>query len=383
MADAFTDVSSENIFTRLKNAVVGLLAGPLLVIAAIILLSWNEGRALTAIKGLADAATRVVEVHAGSLAAGDEGKLVHVIGTASATGSIVDPVMNLSFPNEVAVRRQADMYQWKESEKSSSHTSLGGSKKTTTTYTYTAAWSDMAQDSSNFKHPDGHANPPMPFGNSRFVASDASLGGYTLDARTLDLIDPPQALAPAAPAGWTLSNGQYYKGDPAQPKIGDMRVAYAGLPSGATLSVLAAQSGNGFAPFTTANGYPVQLTELGNRPSSVMLADKRSAESMLTWILRAVGGFAIFIGCRMFLAPLSTLASVVPFLGNLVGAAASLIALVIAIPLTLIVIAVAWIAFRPVLGGALLVGAAAAFYGLWRLHRTRRRRVAEPPPAPA
>lgn len=51
MADAFTEVSSENIFTRLKNAVVGLLLGPLLVIAAIVLLSWNEGRALTAIKG--------------------------------------------------------------------------------------------------------------------------------------------------------------------------------------------------------------------------------------------------------------------------------------------------------------------------------------------
>lgn len=62
MVDTFTDTSAEGLFTRLKNALAALLIGPLLVIAAIILLSWNEGRAVTAINGLADAATKVVEV---------------------------------------------------------------------------------------------------------------------------------------------------------------------------------------------------------------------------------------------------------------------------------------------------------------------------------
>ncbi|HWU75575.1 MAG TPA: TMEM43 family protein [Rhodanobacter sp.] len=388
MADSFTDSSTEGIFTRLKNALAGLLIGPLLVIAAIILLSWNEGCAVTAIKGLADAATKVVEVHGGDPAATNpastnQDKLVHVIGTANAHGPVADPALGLGFADQVTVVREAAMYQWKESRHSKSHTSAGGSKTTTTTYTYAEGWFGTAQDSSGFKHPDGHTNPAMPFGSARFVANDAHLGGYALDAGTLGLIDPPQPLAPAAPAGWSANGGNYYNGDPATPKIGDMRVSYRGLPSGATLSVLADQSGNGFAPFTTANGYQVQLAELGNRPASVMLADKRSEESMLTWILRGVGAIAIFVGLRMFLSPLSTLASVVPFLGGLVGGALGLIALVITIPLTLIVIALAWIAFRPLLGGALLLAAAAAFYGLWRLHRSRRPQPTVPPPAPA
>lgn len=384
MADTFTDSNTEGIFTRLKNALAGLLIGPLLVIAAIILLSWNEGRAVTAIKGLADAATRVVEVHGGDLAAANQDKLVHVIGTARAHGPIADPALGLSFADQVTVARQAEMYQWKESEHSKSHTSTGGSKTTTTTYTYTKGWSGGDQDSSAFKHPDGHVNPAMPFGSGRLVARDAQLGGFALDAGTLGLIDPPQALNPPAPAGWTSSGGHYFNGDPASPKVGDMRVGYVGLPSGATLSVLADQSGNGFAPFTTANGYQVQLAELGNRPATVMLADKRSQESMLTWILRGVGALAIFIGLRMFLGPLATLASVIPLLGSLVGGAANLLALVITIPLTLIVIALAWVAVRPLLGGALLIVAAVAFYGLWRLHRNRQRlRPTVPPPAPA
>lgn len=385
MVDTFTDTSTEGIFTRLKNALAGLLIGPLLVIAAIILLSWNEGRAVTAINGLADAATKVVEVIGTDPAPANQDKLVHVTGVASAKGPIADTTLGLNFADQVVVRRTAEMYQWKESQHSSSHTSVGGSKTTQTTYTYAEAWSDQAQDSSHFKHPAGHTNPAMPFGSSRFIASDAALGGYTLDAGTLGLIDPPQALTPPPPTNWTASSGQYYQGNPSSPKVGDMRVGYTGLPSGASLSVLAAQSGHSFAPFVTADGYKVELAELGSQPAAVLLADKRSQESTLTWILRAVGALAIFVGFRMFLGPLATLASVIPMLGSLVGGAASLLALVITIPLTLIVIALAWIAVRPVLGGALLIAAAAAFYGLWRLRRAHRlsRKSVMPPPAPA
>ena len=46
MVDTFTDTNTEGFFTRLKSALAGLLIGPLLVIGAVILLSWNEGRAV-------------------------------------------------------------------------------------------------------------------------------------------------------------------------------------------------------------------------------------------------------------------------------------------------------------------------------------------------
>ncbi len=378
MADTFTDVSTTSFLSRIKSALAGLVLGPVLVIGAIVLLTWNEGRAVTAIKGLGQAAGQVVEAQANTVAPADEGKLVHVIGKATAKGPIQDAVLGLSFPDQVLVARHAEMYQWQENKSSSTQGNTGGSQTTTTKYSYSETWSDQAIDSSQFKHGDGHVNPPMPFSSARFVAPDAKLGAYTLDATTLTTIAPPQTLSPASPNGWSVNAGKFYMGDPTAPKTGDMRVSYQGLPSGATLSVLADQSQGGFAPAITSNGYQVQLAELGNRPAAAMLADKRSAESMLSWILRGVGALLIFIGLMMFFSLLSTLASVLPFLGWIVRDATAAIALVITIPLTLVVIALAWLAFRPLIGGGLLVLAAVLFYGLWRWHHGRR-----PPTTPA
>ena len=57
----FTETSSQGFGSRLGSSLTGLLIGPLLVIGAIVLLWWNEGRAVQAIVGLKDAASQVVE----------------------------------------------------------------------------------------------------------------------------------------------------------------------------------------------------------------------------------------------------------------------------------------------------------------------------------
>lgn len=385
MSDSFTDTSTQGFFSRLKGALAGLLVGPLLVVAAVVLLGWNEHRAVQAIKGLADAGTRVVEVAGAQPATANAGKLVHVVGTATAGGAINDTNVGLGFPNEVAVQRKVEMYEWHEHTSQKSRAHLGGSKTTSTTYTNTKSWSEDAVDSSHFRHPDGHVNPPMPFLSQRYTASGAKLGGYALDTTTLARVKPTQALAPPAPTGWQGNDGKFYRGDPANPHVGDLRVTYTGIPSGATLSVLAAQGNDGFAAFTTADGYQVQLAEAGNRSAKLMLADKATSESHLTWILRGVGALALFIGFRIFFAPLATLASVLPILSWVADRATTLLALVISVPLALVIIAVAWLAVRPFIGGALLVLAAAALFGLWRVHRAhlaRKRRNAMPPPPP-
>lgn len=386
MSDSFSTTSSEGILSRLKSALAGLIIGPLLIVAAIVLLSWNEGRSVKAIRGLADAATKVVEVQDATVTAANDGKLVHVVGKASASEAIKDPDVGVAFPDQVAVLRKVEMFQWVEHKSSKSHTSVGGTKTTTTTYTYNTEWESTPHDSNAFHEPDGHANPPMPFRDQTFDASDAKLGGYTLDATTLGLVSPPQTLTPQAPEGWTASGGMLYKGDPTTPKVGELRVGWHGLPSGTTLSVLAAQGNGGFAPFTTANGYQVQLAEAGDRPASAMLADKRSEESHITWILRGVGLVVMFIGFRWFFSVLSTLASVLPFLGGFVGGAVSLLSLALAVPLTLLVIALAWLAVRPFIGGSLLVLCGATLVGLLVMHhkhKQARRARAMPPPPPS
>ncbi len=371
MTNTFTETSSQGFLSRIANSFIGLLLGPVFVIGAIVLLWWNEGRAVEAIVGLNSAASATVEASS-SPSPGNEGKLVHVVGPATAQETITDDDLALGIPGQVAVARKVEMYQWREHEQESTQTNTGGGQTTTKTYTYTQEWSDEPIDSSSFRHPDGHQNPSMPFQSKRYAATDAKLGGWTLDADTLGRIDPVHPLTVGVPDQWTRSGNYIVKGNVGSPKTGDMRVSYTGLETNSTMSVLAEQSHGGFASYATPNGYQVFLVALGNQPAAQMIAHQRANESMLTWILRGVGAVVMFIGFTMFFGPLSTMASFLPFLGSLVRGAAAALSFVISVPLTLIVIAAAWLAYRPVLGGVLILVAIAAVYGLWRWHAGRK-----------
>jgi Transmembrane protein 43 len=353
-------VQNRGFLARLTSSLVGVILGPILIVAAIGLLWWNEGRAVQATTGLNDAAGQVVEAQASGPSPDGEGKLVHVVGTATASDTIEDPAVGAKFAGQVVIARNAEMYQWQEDSHDNNNSS--------TTYIYTRTWSDHPIDSSLFYSSRGHQNPPMPFSSTRSAAPDARLGGWLLDTATLNRIDLRQSLTPAAPPGWAPGGGYLYRGNPGSPKIGDMRVRYLGLPTGTTISVLAQQSGKGFSGFTTSNGYTVRLAGIGNLAAAELIARQRSAESITTWILRGVGWMLTFIGFATLLSPLSTLASLVPILGGLMRGAVGGIAFVISVPLTLIVIAFAWLYYRPLLCGGLLVLAAALTYGLWRWH---------------
>jgi len=384
MPDSFTTTSTQGFFSRLMGSFVGILLGPLFVIAAIVLLSWNEGRAVQAIRGLAEASGVVVEAPTDAAAPANEGKLIHVVGKAEATQAIPDSDLNLSFDGQVAVDRTVEMYAWSEKKEEKTQDNTGGSQTTTTTYTYTKGWTESPADSGSFAHPEGHENPQMPFASHKYTAGDAHLGGYTLDETTVGMIDAPTALNPTAPDGWTANGGNLFKGDnPATPAVGDVRVHYTGLPSGTTVSVLAGQSHDGFGPYTTSNGYTIHLAGAGNMPASEMIKQQQQAEAFLTWILRGAGAFVVFVGFAMFFGPISTLAAVLPFLGTIVRGATTFFAFVLTIPVTLVTIALSWLAFRPLIGGAMLIVAAGLGYALWRWHHSRSAAHVAATPAPA
>jgi len=373
---SFTETTREGFFSRLMGSFMGLLIGPILVIAAIWLLAWNEGRAVQAIVGLNTAAKSVIE-SSGTLSSSNEGKLVHIVAPATALSSLHDPDLGLSFKDSVAVRRMVELYQWKEKKESSTQNNIGGSQSTTTTYSYEKVWSENPIDSSTFNHPDGHRNVAMPFSSQRFYADKAKLGTFDLTAAILALFNLDQPVNPETPPqGYTKNGNALYKGaDPSNPAIGDLRVSYFSLASGTVVSVLAAQSQSALAPFVASNGYTIALARVGDISADQMIAEKRKSESTFTWILRGAGAVAIFIGFALFFGPLSTFASIIPFLGTIVRGAAAGIAFVLTVPVTLVTIAVAWLAFRPIIGGGLLVLAAIAIYALWRWHRGRTPRV--------
>ena len=64
----------------------------------------------------------------------------------------------------------------------------------------------------------------------------------------------------------------------------------------------------------------------------------------------------------LILAPLRAIANVIPFVARIIGGGISVVAFALGVPLGLIVIALAWLAYRPLIGGALLAVAIGIIY---------------------
>lgn len=371
--DSVTEVSSSGIFSRIGQSLIGALIGLLLVPGSMILLYWNEGRAVIASTGLAQGEKQLVEAGGASVDPRNDGKLVHLSGGLSTTQPAQDQVFGVVSPSLLVLRRKVEMYQWKESKTSHSSTSVGGTKTTETTYDYNQVWSEQAIDSGSFHSSAQHHNPEMPLESATTVSQAARLEAYGVDPALLEHVKKlsPVGDSAAPPAGYRQDGGYLYRGaDSSSPQVGDVRVSFSGLAQ-QTVSVVAQQSSGILAPFHASNGYLIALIEPGTVDAKTQFAQARTEENQLTWILRGAGFVLIMVGLMLALRPLSVLGSVLPFLGGLIEAGAFFFALALAAPLTLLTIAFAWIAHRPLLAGALIAAAAVAFFLSWR-HRPRR-----------
>jgi hypothetical protein len=138
------------------------------------------------------------------------------------------------------------------------------------------------------------------------------------------------------------------------------------------VTVLAAQRGATFDDWRTPTGRTIeQNLEVGAKSAAEMFGALEAGNTFLTWVLRFVGWLLLFIGVSMVVRPLVVVADVLPFLGSLVGAGAGLAGFVIASPLALITVAAGWIAYRPLLGVALLAAGLGIAFGLGKLVSAR------------
>jgi hypothetical protein len=381
--DSYTEITSESWLSRLGGAIKGFLFGTALFVLAFPLLFWNEGRAVKRAKALHEGAAVVVSVPANEISPVNSGKLVQVTGKATTSEKLVDPIFRLS-ANAIHLRRVVSMYQWQENSDAHTTKKLGGSTETSTTYTYAKNWNEGLIDSSRFKHPEGHQNPPMPCTSDEWSAKQVHLSAFQLGPSLVAKLTLYTPVA-AAKAG-TISNALlgvfnpindgFYRGrNSAAPELGDIHVTFQAVEP-AEVSIVAQQAGTTLAPYATQAGSPIELLQNGTYSAAEMFKSAEQINKRLTWILRGVGLLLMVIGLSMVLKPLSVLADVVPFFGNIVQAGTGLIAFLVSLTLSFITVAVAWIVYRPVLGIALLVIASGVVYVLkGRLGRTKRENI--------
>ena len=206
------------------------------------------------------------------------------------------------------------------------------------------------------------------------MAGKITLGAFTLSRSLVSKIEAAVALpiltADKLPATVQsrseLVDGKIYIGsNAAAPQIGDQRISFK--VTGATpISLIARQVQNSFEPYRTKNGATVELIQVGTFSADEMFAHAKEMNRLQTWGLRALGWFLMYAGFALIFQPLVVLADVLPFLGDLAGVGTSLIAFLLATPGALLVIALAWIYYRPVLGILLLAGATAIIVVLVR-----------------
>ncbi len=163
----------------------------------------------------------------------------------------------------------------------------------------------------------------------------------------------------------------YIASDAAQPAVGDLRISFAEVPL-QEASVIARQSPIGLGPYQTEAGGTVELIMPGRVPSADMFKSAEEENETLTWLIRCGGCVLMFIGFSLFLAPLGVLGDLIPIVGDVVRAGAGVVGLLFTAVVAPLIIAVAWLWYRPLVAiGVVLVGALLAACALWvaRLHK--------------
>lgn len=387
---AYTETTSTSYGQRLAGSAKGMIGGLLMFIIGTCLLWWNEGRTVRTAKAIGDAASHVESVaDVSRVDASLNGKLIHASAFADTKDTLTDDMFGV---RELAIRldRKVEYYQWVENAQTREREKIGGGKETTTTYTYEKKWVDKPVNSAEFKDPQYQsANKVLSEVEERNeMAQHVTFGAYTLPELFVASIsgsEPVEVrmteeqrftwnerlhmLRPKVDTETSLvhtsANTAYLGLSPNSPQVGDVRVTFTKVPP-ADISLIAQVDGSTFKAYRAKNGQSFSRVQMGTVGVDEMIEQARSENNMLTWVLRLVGVLLIVIGLKGMFGLLPMLFKVLPFLGSIVDAGVGLVSWIFGLAWSLIIIAIAWLVFRPIIGISLLVLAIAGIVFLKR-----------------
>lgn len=378
-------VTTVSWFGRLKNSIAGIGFGFLLVIGITVGLFWNEGRAVQTQRSLDEGAGLVVSLTPDIIDPAYEGQLIHVTGPITADHLVSDDQFAVTAEG-VRLVRSVEMFQWIETSKTETQQNLGGSETRVTTYSYGLDWSDRHHDSSRFEDAgDHHQNPAMVYERRSFSLDSAELGAFLLGRTVLDRVGGAQPFPIAAEQIETLRDalgddsdvrvvdGAIYLGpNPTRPQVGDYRIRYELVPLG-TISVIGQQRDNAIAAYSTQAGDSLLIVDTGNLLAQEMFDSAASSNRVMTWVLRAGGLVLLIAGFSLMLGPISVVASVIPFLGSIVGMGTGLVAAIAGITLGTLTIGSAWLFYRPLTAVLIFIAGAALTVAIRMLAKRKKR----------
>lgn len=372
---------------RVGSSLVGILVGLVLIVAGCVLIFWNEGRAVQTAKSLDEGLRLAVNVpNPDVISMENNGKLVHIVGLLATEKALSDSDYSVAV-HAVKLRRSVQMYQWVEHE-SESRYNEGGQTRVEKTYSYSKEWRSDLVRSQSFDSPFNHENPSdMAVKSKTLQAERVHVGEFSLSDALIGKISDYKQLLPshsyrATGVNVKVHDGIFYHSlDPLHPQVGDLRVKfeYAGI-SGKTqlgppaqVSIIARQSGSQLAAYQTAAGDQLEILYHGSLSVKEIFGREQMQNTMLTWGIRFGGWLLMFIAFSCLTSILTTLVDWFPIVRDIVALGVCLMNLSLSISLSLTVIALGWIRYRPLLGMTILTLSLTPFV-LSRLRRSNSSR---------
>jgi len=334
----------------------GFLGGFVIIIAGIMLLWFNEGRTVKTQQAINEALKNYKDVKSTKIDSKNDGKVIATTGKIDLSNSseVSDSKFGISI-KAVKLKRVVEMYQWEESCKTD--------EDDKETCSYEKEWSEKLIDSSEFKK-EGHENPAsMKIEGNEYIASDVRVGEFKLTDRLIGLLSynkkyDNEKLTEQyknTVEGYVV-NEKYITNseDVNEPKVGDLRISYE-YSSDGEVSLLGVQDEDTLKAFTGKKGKSILIAKRGNYTGRELLEDMTSSNKGIKWFLRILGTILVISGIGSLFAPLQSLTRKVPILSNLVDLSTGLVSTVLGLAISLIVIAIAWFRFRPLLSIILIV----------------------------
>lgn len=340
------------------------LLGFLLALASLPILFLNEGRAVRTARSLEEGAGVVFHVPAVPVQPANDGKLVHFTGAAETTARLRDPIFGVE-AKALQLSRKVEMYQWKRNYprgRAGDSQALPGD--------YEKVWAEEILTTGSRNLP-GYENPSaMPYRAETLSARDARVGDFqipqrviagldgafvplALDEKTVAALPNPAASSQAGREPMLERDALYFGKDAAEPQVGDVRVRF--LTKGLSdLSVVGRQRGNTIEPYPTKAGRDVEMARVGAVDARDMFEGAMTANTVLTWVLRITGYGLMLLGTFLVLR-VRGLLRWIPLFGSALGFGAGALAFVLATAGSLVVIALAWVAYRPAFALLLLL----------------------------
>ena len=317
------------------------------------------------------------------------GKLVHVQGSLKGQ-TLQDKQYGVEVKNALSLRRGTEMYQWVEEEEPNE-----SNDERFVTYRHHTEWVGSHVDTRSFrdkKSAGTYKNPARPSlqpfeDRVRTIEvgelkTSPEFSPKLLRFKPLDIKRPNDkdsfsrsvAMVKKIPRNYVLRHmcesdvcqGVLYSSAKAvsQPEVGDARVRFQYAPAEGTVSLIGTKTKSGIGPYVAENGRSIALASRGKVDAEELLRGAVSENSIWTWLMRGGGVLLAFVGLLLVLSPINVLASYLSFVpllgslvGGLVGMAVFAVALLGALSCSVIVIAAAWLYYRPVLAAvALCIG---------------------------